>query len=293
LISARFVALVALGALSAAAPQPAAAADQLRVVTTTADLAALVKAVGGARVEVESLAAPEQDAHAIEIKPGQLARLQRADLIVKIGLDHEPWLARVPAPPVPAVDTSQSVSLLQTETPRLRVERKAHVHAYGNTHFWLDPENARPITAAILAALVALRPADESAFQANRADFLGRLDERLKAWEEALRPYRGIRVVVVHDSWSYFAARFGIEIVAAAEPQPGVPPSPAELAALYAHMREAKVPLLIADPYANPALIRQVAEKGGARPVVLMPSGYDYLGLFEENVRRLVEALKG
>jgi ABC-type Zn uptake system ZnuABC Zn-binding protein ZnuA len=58
-------------------------------------------------------------------------------------------------------------------------------------------------------------------------------------------------------------------------------------------MREAKVPLLIADPSANPALIRQVAEKGGARPVVLMPSGYDYLGMFEENVRRLIEALKG
>jgi ABC-type Zn uptake system ZnuABC Zn-binding protein ZnuA len=285
--------LVALAALVAAAPRMAAAEDRIPVVATTADLASLVTAVGGDRVDVTSLAAPEQDPHSVEVKPGQLARLMRAALIVKIGLDHEPWLARLPAPQVPVVDASKSVPLLQTETPRLRAERKAHVHAYGNTHYWLDPRNARPITATILAALVGLNPSEQEAFQARRDAFLARLDERLRNWEEVLRPYRGTRVVVVHDSWAYLAACFGLEIVAAAEPQPGVPPSPAELAALFARMRQASVPILIADPHANPALVRQIAEKGGARPVVLLPSGYDYLGLLEENVRRLAQALKG
>ncbi len=284
--------VVALAALAAAAPQSVLAQQKSRVVTTSADLKSLVEAVGGDRVEVESLAAPEQDPHSVEVKPGQLARLRGAALIVKIGLDHEPWLARLPVARVPVLDAAKSVRLLQTETPRLRVERKAHVHAYGNTHYWLDPHNAAPITAAILAALIMQRPAEKALFEANRDAFLSRLNEKSREWEAALTPYRGTKVVVVHDSWAYFAERFGLQIVAAAEPHPGIPPSPAELAALFKRMREAGVRILIADPHANPALVRQIAEKGGAKPVTLLPSGTDYIGLFEENVKRLSEALK-
>lgn len=278
--------------LAAAAPGTVFAQEKIRVATTSADLKSLVEAVGASRVEVESLAAPEQDPHSIEVKPTQLARLRRAELIVRIGLDHEPWLARLPASQVPVLDVSKSVRLLQTETPRLRVERRAHVHAYGNTHYWLDPHNARPITASILTSLVALRPADKALLDANRDAFLSRLNDKINEWETALKPYHGTKVVVVHDSWAYFAERFGLQIVAASEPQPGVPPSPAELAALFKRMRESGVRLLIADPHANPALVRQIAEKTGAKPVALLPSGTDYIGLLDENVKRLSTALK-
>ena len=283
---------MALAALAAAAPQTVFAQEKTRVVTTSADLKSLVEAVGGDRVEVESLASPEQDPHSIELKPAQLSRLGRAALIVKIGLDHEPWLARIPASHVPVLDVSKSVRLLQTETPRLRVERRAHVHAYGNTHYWLDPYNARPITAAMLETLAALRPADKARFETNHDAFLSRLSEKISQWETALRHYRGTKVVVVHDSWVYFAERFGLQIVAAAEPHPGVPPSPVELAALFKRMREANIRILIAEPHSHPALVRQIEQRGGAKSVTLFPSGTDYIGLFEENVKRLVAALK-
>ena len=282
---------LALAALVAAAPCPGSAQEKLRVVATSADLASLTEAVGGDRVEVESLASPEQDPHAVEVKPAQLARLRDAALVVKVGLDHEPWLARLPAIRAPVLDASKSVRLLQTETPRLRAA-KAHVHAFGNTHYWLDPGNARPITASIAAALSALRPAEKARFEANREAFLSRLEARIAEWEAALKPYAGTKLVVVHDSWAYFAERFGLRIVAAAEPHPGIPPSPAELAALFARMRDAKVRIVIAEPHANPALVRQIAERGGAKPVTLLPSGTDYIGLFEENVKRLSAALK-
>ena len=65
--------------------------------------------------------------------------------------------------------------LLGTETPRLRADRAVHVHAFGNTHYWLDPKNAWPITASIVAALAGLSPADRAAFEARREAFLSRL----------------------------------------------------------------------------------------------------------------------
>ena len=69
--------------------------EPLRVVTTSADLKSLTSAVGGTRVVVESLAAPEQDPHTIELKPAQLARVRNAALLVRVGLDHEPWMAMI------------------------------------------------------------------------------------------------------------------------------------------------------------------------------------------------------
>jgi ABC-type Zn uptake system ZnuABC Zn-binding protein ZnuA len=289
-LKARGLALALAAALmlgSHAAP----AQEKLRVVTTSTDLKSLVEAVGGEETEVESLTVPEQDPHTVEVKPAQLARLSNARLIVRIGLDHEPWFARLPVRNVPVVDASRSVRLLQTQTPRLRAERRAHVHAFGNTHYWLDPDNARPITAAVLSALVALNPAAKATFQANRDAFLARLSARIVAWEGALKGLRGTKVVVVHDSWAYFAERFGLLIVAAAEPHPGVTPSPAELAALFQRMREANVTILIADPHSNPALLQQITAWGGARAVTLLPSAADYIALFEENVRRLSRLL--
>ncbi|MBI3634742.1 MAG: zinc ABC transporter substrate-binding protein, partial [Candidatus Rokubacteria bacterium] len=163
----------------------------LVVVTTSTDLKSLVEAVGGDRVRVESLTNPLQDPHTVDLKPGQIAGLKTADLLVRIGLDHEPWLGRALQtagdPRLGAggprnLDASRGIDLLQTETPRLRERGDTHVHGFGNTHYWLDPENARPMTAAILDALARLAPGERSVFDANRRRFLERLDAGLARW---------------------------------------------------------------------------------------------------------------
>lgn len=278
-------------------PGQATDLQTLRVVTTTTDLKSLAETVGGKHVEVESIAAPNQDPHLIELKPTQIARLRKASLVIRIGLDHEPWLARAQSK-VKMLDASRGVRLLQTATPRLRAEKHAHVHAFGNPHYWLDPENARAMTASMVDEFSKLKPDGRPEFEANRKHFLEQLDLRMQGWKQALAPYRGTKIVVMHDSWSYFADRFGLSIVAAAEPTPGVPPSPSELSKLFNRMRDAKVKVIIAEPHSNPSLVRYVSENGHAQAVVLVPSvGADpavnnYLALFEVNIQRLVKVLQ-
>lgn len=299
------LALAALVVLTTGGGVAAPPVTPLAVVTTSRDLQALVEAVGGDRVAVESLASPRQDPHAIEVKPAQLARLKTATLLVRVGLDHEPWLRRAlvtlgSSAPVGGrdLDLSRVVSLLQTETPRLRADAAPHAHSFGNPHYWLDPENARPMTTAIVEALGRLAPDGHRDFEAARRRFLERLDTGLLRWRAALAPYHGARVVTMHDTWSYFATRFGLTIAATVEPTPGVPPSPAALGALVDRMRAAGVRLLVAEPYADPSLVRAVAARAGARAVTLVPSvgaepeAADYLALFELNVTRLVSALE-
>ncbi len=277
-------------------------AEPLAVVTTSTDLKALVEAVGGEKVRVESLAPPLHDPHAVEVKPGQLAKLKAAALLVRIGLDHEPWLGRAlralndsrftrESPHY--LDASKGIQLLQAETPRLRADKGAHLHGFGNTHYWLDPENGRPITAAVLDALSRLAPADRPYFDANRKRFVDQLQRRMKIWLRAMAPYKGTRAVTVHETWPYFAQRFGLVIVAVVEPNPGVPPSPAYLASLIAKMRDSSINLLIAEPYSNASTVRQLATQSGAAAVTLIPSvsgdagASNYLSLFDLNIQRL------
>ena len=279
---------------------PLLVAATISVAATTTDLRDLVAAVGGDRVHVESLTDPRQDPHVLELLPRQLVRLREAQLLVRIGLDHEPWLARALrgiSPRPRELDVSRAVTLLGTETPRLRAERGAHVHAFGNTHYWLDPEHARPITARIRDELAALAPADAAIFAANRARFVEKLDAGLARWTHALKPFAGARVVTAHDTWPYFARRFGFTIAATVEERPGVPASPAHVAKLVERMRAAGVRVVIGEPAAPAALLRRIAEQSGARVVTLAPSvgadaeAADYLTLFDTNVRRLAEAM--
>jgi ABC-type Zn uptake system ZnuABC Zn-binding protein ZnuA len=306
LLGAALVICIVAAAWCAAAP--AWGGGPLAVVATSTDLKALVEVVGGDRVRVEALAPPLQDPHAIEVKPGQITALRGAALLVRVGLDHEPWLAGLLrtvgdsrfAPGGPNVlDCSKGIELLQADVARVRPESGEHVHGFGNTHYWLDPENARPITAGILEALARLAPGERAYFESRRGDFLKRLDARIARWTRTLGPYRGTRVVVVHESWPYFARRFGLQIVAAIEPTPGVPPSPAYLASLTRRMKDANVRVLIAEPYSSAALVDRVASLSGARAVILVPSvggapeARGYLALFDVDVERLAGAFRG
>jgi ABC-type Zn uptake system ZnuABC Zn-binding protein ZnuA len=251
-------------------------AEPLPVIATSTDLKALVEVVGGERVRVESLAPPLQDPHALELRTVRDSRFT-----------HE-------SPHY--LDASKGIQLLQAETPRLRADKGTHLHGYGNTHYWLDPANGRPITAAILEALIRLTPANRPHFEANRRRFLDQLDSRLKGWLQTMAPYKGTRAVAVHETWPYFAQRFGLMITAVVEPNPGVPPSLTYLASLTQKMRDSRVRLLIAEPYSNESVVSKLATQSGATAITLIPSvgghpgAADYLSLFEFNIRRLSQA---
>ena len=113
----------------------------------------------------------------------------------------------------------------------------------------------------------------------------------------ALLPYKGSRVVLMHETWPYLTRRFGLIVAGAVEPAPGVSPSPAYLTDLVKRMRDSGVKLVIGGMESNDAMMHLVAAQGGARPVTLIssvgadPEARSYLALFDLNVKRLTAAL--
>jgi ABC-type Zn uptake system ZnuABC Zn-binding protein ZnuA len=108
-----------------------------------------------------------------------------------------------------------------------------------------------------------------------------------------MAPLQGRTVASYHESWEYFARRFGLEIVGTLEPKPGIPPSPSHLAQLMDRMQARDVQLILKEPYyedKNPDL---VARETGAR-VVELPNqpqaGQDYLAFMDSLVDRVAGA---
>ncbi len=298
--------LVICAALMVAALADSAAAQKMvRVVTSTEDLAALTREIGGDKVEVSAIARGYQDPHFVESKPSFILGASKADMLVYVGLDLEiGWLPNVldgsRNPKIRRgapgnVDASQGITLQEVPTGKITREL-GDIHAYGNPHYWLDPANASVVTANILEGLKAVDPQNAAFYAARRDDFLKRLDGKIAEWKALMAPWQGLHVVAYHNSWPYFARAFGLVVDEFLEPKPGIPPSPSHIAEVIRTMQRDGTKIILMEPYFSRKVPDLVASKSGGRVVELAPSvGGEkeiktYFDLFDVNLRRLISA---
>jgi ABC-type Zn uptake system ZnuABC Zn-binding protein ZnuA len=282
------------------------AANKLKVVTTTQDLASITREVGGDRVDVTSIARGYQDPHFVEPKPSFLLLLKNADLLEVVGLELEiGWLPPLLdqcrnnniRPGTPGyLDLSQGVEIL--DRPSVVNRSMGDVHPLGNPHYWLDPANAVRIAIQVRNRLVQLRPADTGYFDQRLNDFKIRINEANKRWMAQMAPYRGAKVVDYHPSLPNFAKHFGLDIVGTIEPKPGIPPSPSHTLEIINLIKAQHVKAILMEPYFDRKTPDFVAAKTGAQVVVIYPSvggkaGLDdYFKLFDYDIDVLTKALK-
>lgn len=279
---------------------------KLKVVTTIPDLADIAQAVGGDRIEATALTKGTQDPHFADPKPSMMLALNKADLLIAVGLELEQgWLpplqqgarnAKVLPGGSGYLEVSQFVPLLEVRTSVDRGE--GDVHKGGNPHFWLDPERVRMIAAGISAQLTALDPEGKASYAVLLADYDSKLQRKIGEWKSALEPYRGSRVIVYHRSWSYFLSFAELSSVGELEPKPGVEPSPASVSALLERTKQLKPQLMIQEAYYPQNLSKAFAKKAGAKALVLptmvgAQGTKSYTEVIDGIVYPIVEALKG
>jgi ABC-type Zn uptake system ZnuABC Zn-binding protein ZnuA len=289
----------------AALADPAAAQKRIRVVTSTEDLAALTREIGGDKVDVSAIARGYQDPHFVESKPSFILDASKADMLVYVGLDLEiGWLpnvvdgsrnAKIQRGAPGNVDASKGITVQEVPTGKITREL-GDIHAYGNPHYWLDPANARVVTANILQGLKAVDPQNATFYAARRDDFLKRLDGKIAEWKALMAPWQGLHVVAYHNSWPYFARAFGLVVDEFLEPKPGIPPSPSHIAEVIQTMQREGTKIILMEPYFSRKVPDLVASKSGGQVVELAPSvGGEkeiktYFDLFDVNLRKLISA---
>lgn len=296
--------ILVMAAIALLAIRTADAQKKVSVVTTLPDLAWIAETVGGDRVDAFAIATGYQDPHFVDPKPSYIVKLSRADMFVTVGLDLEAgWV-----PPLlnsarndkilkgaPGyVDASVNIPLLEVPTSVSR--EQGDIHAYGNPHYWMDPENGKIIARNIRDGLVRLRPQDAAYFDANLQKFETELSEHIKGWEEKMSPFKNTKVIAYHNQWPYFEQHIGLDIVDFLEPKPGIPPTPSQLAKIIGLMKAQDIHVIIIAPYYRPDSAELVARRTDAQVVTLASSVgafkdiKSYYDLFDYNVDHLIQA---
>src|SRR5438045_1331369 len=176
----------------------------LNVLACEPEWAALVKEIGGDKVNVTSATTALQDPHRVEARPSLIARARNADLMVCTGAQLEigwaPLLqtqsgnAKIQTGQLGYFEAASAVSLIEKPTS---VDRSlGDVHPAGNPHLHLDPRNIAAVATALAERMASLDAREAAYYRERVKSFLERWREATGRWEKQAAPLKGMPLVV-------------------------------------------------------------------------------------------------
>jgi len=286
--------------------QTKATEEKLNVVVTTSIVGDIVQNVGGDHINLTVLLPLGTDPHAFDPAPRDLTYVADADVIFINGLGLEQFLEKMlknVRADVPVVAVSDGIETRDLDEAEGH-EAEEHQHEGHDPHAWMSPANVIVFVNNIENALSKLDPANAAAYQANATAYTSKLEE-LDSWvQEQINtiPPENRNLVTDHDTFGYYADRYGLKITGAVLPgySTSSEPSAQELAALQDAIVQYRVKAVFVGSTVNPVLAERVAEDTGIQLVPLYTgslgeAGSDaetYLDYIRYNTKAIVEALK-
>ncbi|KGQ21691.1 metal ABC transporter substrate-binding protein [Thermus filiformis] len=258
---------------------------QVQVAATTPILADLVRQVGGGHLQVVQVVPPGADPHEFDLSPGLARRLASVPLLFANGLGLEPFLDRL----VRLLPPGARVVRLGEGQPGLICEEKGGC----DPHLWLDPTYAVRYAQRIAQELARLDPGGQAAYQAGLERFRQEAEKRDRALSAC--GLKGVKVVVQHDAFRYFARRYGLVVVGSLADAGEREIGGRSFLELVQKAKKEGVRLVLAEPKPSKP-VRTLAEALGARVALLYADTLDekvptYLALLDHNRKALSEAL--
>ncbi|MDH5301775.1 MAG: zinc ABC transporter substrate-binding protein [Gammaproteobacteria bacterium] len=284
---------------------PATAQAELNIFACEPEWGSLAQTLGGEHVNVFTATTAQQDPHHIQARPGLIAKMRRADLLICTGADLEVgWLPvllrqagndRVqPGRPGHFMASEQLPLLDKTGS----VDRsQGDIHPAGNPHIHTDPRNIAKVAQALAARLALIDAANASRYAERHRDFDQRWQAALNQWAQKAAPLRGISIVVDHNSWIYLEHWLGLQQLASLEPKPGIPATVGHLSSVLNQLQRLPARMIIRAAYQPDKSAQWLATRANI-PVVTLPftvggtdQAKDLFSLYDDTINRLLGAL--
>jgi ABC-type Zn uptake system ZnuABC Zn-binding protein ZnuA len=264
--------------------------NELKVVAVSSFLADMAQHVAGDRLEVETLIPVGVDPHTFEPTPQDVTKIADSQVLIANGAGLEVWLQEI-------VDNAGGDQLVIEAAQGLA----SNPSRPGDPHFWLDPNYGIHYVEQIRDGFIAVDPEGEAIYTQNAADYIQEL-EKLDDWiaEQVEQiPVERRLLVTNHESFGYFADRYGFQVVGTIVPSfsTGSSPSAQQLVQLMEAIKTTKAPAIFLESGTNPELAEQVAREAGVEVVVdLLTHSVDppggYIEMLQYNTSAIVEALR-
>lgn len=299
--SAAVAALLMVGC-SPSGPKP----DGILVAATVSPITDLVSAVAGDRASVIGLVPEGVDSHTFEPSARDAAVLSDARVLFANGLHLETPLLDLARETLGTYGKVVELGgLVITEQEWIYDRSFPREEKNPNPHLWTDPILASGFVEQIASELVAADPEGKAGYH-RRAEALRRsiaeLDGAIRTATETLEPSRR-KLLTYHDSFPYFARRYGWKVVGAVQPSDFKEPTAKEVAELIDQIRRESVPAIFGSEVYPSSVLRTISDETGARYIADLRDDdlpgepgdpdHSYIGLMRYNLITIVEGLGG
>lgn len=274
------------------------AGDKPQVLTTFTVLADMARNVAGDKATVESITKPGAEIHGYEPTPGDIVRMQKADIVLDNGLNLEKWAEKLyqNVPDVPHTTLTEGISPMSIAEGPYKDKP--------NPHAWMSPSNALVYTDNIVKALSRIDPNNKSAYEKNGEAY----KEKIKAIDGALKsglatlPESNRYLTSCEGAFSYLIRDYQLKELYLWPINADAQGTPQQIKHVVEVVKDNAVPAVFCESTVNNKAQEQVASETGARFggvfYVDSLSGEDgptptYLKLLEYNISTLLKGLKG
>lgn len=293
--------------LSGCAPTGNVSQDgKLVVAATVSPITNIIYNIGGERVAISGIVPEGVNSHTFEPAPSDAKILASADLIFANGLNLE----------VPTLDLARAnlkdgaeIVLLGEQT----IAAEEYVYDFSfpieagspNPHLWTNPIYALRYAEIAKDAFVRRDPANADYYMENYEKFKARIEALDKAIQATINsiPQNNRKLLTYHDSFAYFAPRYGMTVLGAIQPSDFAEPSAKDVADLITQIKDAQVPAIFGSEVFPSPVLEQIAKESGAKyvsdlrdddlPGMPGEDRHSYIGLMVEDVRIMAEVLGG
>ena len=267
------------------------------ILTTFTVLADMTQNVAGDKAIVESITKPGAEIHGYQATPSDLARGQKANLILENGLNLERWADRFynSLPKVPHVTLSEGFQPIDIAEDAYKGKP--------NPHAWMSPQNAVIYVENIRKSLGKLDPANAATYDRNAKAYseqIKEIDLKLKTAIAAIPPERRY-IVSCEGAFAYIARDYGLKEVYLWAVNAEQQATPKQVEKTINTVKENRIPTVFCESTVNPKAQLQVAKESGAKfggvfyvDSLSPPDGpaSTYLKLLEYNVSTLIKGLQ-
>ena len=281
-------------------------ARKMKVVTTVSPITNIVYNVGGERIDLKGIVPEGVNSHTFEPAPSDAKTLAEADLIIMNGLHLE----------VPTEKLALKVK--KKETPILKLgdhtlAQKEWKFDFSfpqeegnpNPHLWPNIVHAMKYAELVRDALTRLDPEGQKTYAGHTRRYLAQLEKLDAAIFKCVAsiPEKNRKLVTYHDSYAYFAPRYGMSVIGAIQPSDFSEPTPREVARMIDQLKKEKVPAIFGSEVFPSRIVAQIAKEAGAKMVDTLsdddlPGSPDspehtFVGMMKQNLIYMSTALGG
>ena len=256
------------------------------IIASIAPVEYLAKAVGGDKIEVQSLA--KGDVHSYEPKPNDMKAVAKARIFIAAGLEfEEAWIPRFKASAknLVVVKSDAKIAKLKEEREEQAEHDEKH-EAHADPHVWLNPMLAITMARNISDALIDMDKANKDFYLENFQKLMNDLLAFDESAKESLAGLKNRKFVVYHPAWGYFAKHYDLEQISIE--RNGKEPKIDEMASTVKMIKDENIKVIFADPNRSQKSAQVLASQTGAKVELLDPLGYNLL----ENLKIAVGAIK-